>query len=46
MLLARAILTREDPDTWGSALDPHDSMFLASDVWYAFLVHNGSGLRS
>jgi hypothetical protein len=41
MLLARAILTREDPDTWGSALDPHDSMFLASDVWYAFLVHNG-----
>lgn len=41
MLLARAILTREDPDTWGAALDPHDSMFLASDVWYAFLVHNG-----
>lgn len=41
MLLARAILTREDPDTWGTALDPHDSMFLASDVWYAFLVHNG-----
>ncbi|MGM0570020.1 PEP/pyruvate-binding domain-containing protein [Marinobacter sp.] len=41
MLLARAILTREDPDTWGTAMDPHDSMFLASDVWYAFLVHNG-----
>lgn len=41
MLLARAILMREDPDIWSSNLDPHDSMFLASDVWYAFLVHNG-----
>lgn len=41
MLLARAILRREAPDTWSEALDPHDSMFLASDVWYAFLVHNG-----
>ncbi len=41
MLLARAILMRDDPETWRDVLDAHDSMFLASDVWYAFLVHNG-----
>lgn len=41
MLLARAILMQDDPETWREALDPHDSMFLASDAWYAFLVHNG-----
>ncbi|WP_328189720.1 PEP/pyruvate-binding domain-containing protein [Marinobacter sp. OP 3.4] len=41
MLLARAMLLQDDPDTWHTALDPHDSMFMASDVWYAFLVYNG-----
>ena len=41
MLLARAILQQEDPDTWQEALEPHDSYYLGSDVFYAFIVHNG-----
>ncbi len=40
MLLARAILLRDAPECWSTALEPHDSVFLASDNWYAFLVHN------
>lgn len=40
MLLARNILLQDDPDLWQQALDPHDSVFLASDAWYAFLVYN------
>ena len=41
MLLARAILRRDDPECWQQSLEPHDSFFLGSDVYYAFLVHNG-----
>lgn len=41
MLLARQILRREDPDTWERSLEPHDSFFLGTDVYYSFLVHNG-----
>ncbi|MEY6431656.1 PEP/pyruvate-binding domain-containing protein [Thioalkalicoccus limnaeus] len=41
MLLARRILIREEPDLWGRHLDPHDSFYLGSDVYYSYLVHNG-----
>lgn len=41
MLLARQILRREAPETWERCLEPHDSFFLGTDVYYSFLVHNG-----
>jgi hypothetical protein len=40
MLLARAILMRSDP-RWRQRLEPHDSWFVGSDVFYTFLVQNG-----
>jgi hypothetical protein len=41
MLLARRILLQEDPGRWTRHLEPHDSFFLGSDVYYSYLVHNG-----
>jgi pyruvate,water dikinase len=40
MLLARAILERTDPG-WRRRLEPHDSWFIGSDVFYTYLVRNG-----
>jgi len=40
MLVARAILTRADP-AWKRRLEPHDSWFIGSDVFYTYLVRNG-----
>ena len=40
MLLARAILERSDP-RWRARLEMHDSFYIASDVFYTFLVHSG-----
>ncbi|HUU90381.1 MAG TPA: PEP/pyruvate-binding domain-containing protein [Phycisphaerae bacterium] len=40
MLLARAILERADP-RWEDVLEPHDSFYVGSDVFYTFLVQNG-----
>jgi len=40
MLLARAILRAADP-RWTSRLEPHDSFFIGSDVFYTYLVRNG-----
>ena len=40
MLLARAILKRRDA-TWAEALEPHDSFYIGSDVFYTYLVQNG-----
>jgi pyruvate, water dikinase len=40
MLLARAILARADR-AWTKRLEPHDSWFLGSDVFYTYLVRNG-----
>jgi len=40
MLLARAILRRSDP-AWDGILEPHDSFYIGSDVFYSFLVRNG-----
>jgi pyruvate,water dikinase len=41
MLLARAILCRTD-SRWHEKLEPHDSFFVGSDVFYSFLVRNDS----
>lgn len=40
MLLARAILRKADP-RWERLLEPHDSFFIGSDVFYSYLVQNG-----
>lgn len=40
MVLARAILAREEPELTANGLDPHDSWHLGADVFYSFLVHN------
>ncbi|SOB77079.1 Pyruvate phosphate dikinase, PEP/pyruvate binding domain [Marinobacter sp. LV10R510-11A] len=41
MLIARSILLANQPDIWQKNLEPHDSSYLGSDAYYAFLVHNG-----
>jgi hypothetical protein len=41
MLVARAILAHADP-SWGRVLEPHDSWFIGSDVFYTYLVRNGA----
>src|SRR5512133_1520454 len=40
MLVSRAILQRSDP-RWARRLEPHDSWFVGSDVFYTYLVRNG-----
>jgi pyruvate,water dikinase len=40
MLLARAILKKKDP-AWENILEPHDSFFIGSDVFYTYLIQNG-----
>ncbi len=40
MLLARAILRQQSPHLL-PALEPHDSFYIGSDVFYTFLVRNG-----
>lgn len=39
MLLARKILIQE-AETWKDILEPHDSFYIGSDVFYSFLVDN------
>lgn len=39
MLLARAILEKTDP-RYKNLLEPHDSFFIGSDVFYTYLVRN------
>lgn len=41
MLLARKILCRDAAGLWDTHLEPHDSFYLGSDVYYAYVVHNG-----
>src|SRR5690554_112485 len=41
MLIARSILLTNQPAIWQESLEPHDSRYLGSDAYYAFLVHNG-----
>ena len=40
MLIARAILRQSKPEL-ASLLEPHDSFYVGSDVFYTFLVRNG-----
>jgi len=40
MLLARAILKKHSA-RWADLLEPHDSFYIGSDVFYSFLVQNG-----
>lgn len=41
MLLARKILSSDASVDWQNYLEPHDSFFIGSDVFYAYLVENG-----
>lgn len=41
MLLARKILEIEGGDCFTSYLEPHDSFFIGSDVFYTYIVQNG-----
>lgn len=41
MLLARKILMTEAGDRFSSFLEPHDSYYLGSDIFYTYIVQNG-----
>ncbi|MFH1368445.1 MAG: PEP/pyruvate-binding domain-containing protein [Elusimicrobiota bacterium] len=41
MLLSRKILQKEKSVNWGDYLEPHDSFYIGSDVFYKYLVQNG-----
>lgn len=41
MLLARKILVQEQSPQWGNILEPHDSFYIGSDVFYSYIVQNG-----
>ncbi len=41
MLLARKVLEHDTDADWSSVLEPHDSFYVGSDVYYWYLVHNG-----
>ncbi|MBO4862091.1 MAG: phosphoenolpyruvate synthase, partial [Firmicutes bacterium] len=40
MLLARAIIRNSEPDI-NDVLEPHDSFYVGSDVYYTYIVDNG-----
>jgi len=41
MLLSRKILACDDAFDWQEVLEPHDSFFIGSDVFYSYIVQNG-----
>jgi len=41
MLLARKILLKDPSQAWQNKLEPHDSFFIGSDVFYTYIVENG-----
>ncbi len=41
MLLARKILTAAEDGDWQKLLEPHDSFYVGSDVFYTYIVQNG-----
>ena len=41
MLLAQKILFKEKSLDWGKYLEPHDSFYIGSDVFYSYIVENG-----
>lgn len=41
MLLARGMLLRDFSFDWQRYLEPHDSFYIASDIYFSYIVHNG-----
>lgn len=41
MLLAQKILAKDKSFDWGQYLEPHDSFYIGSDVFYSYIVENG-----
>lgn len=41
MLIARNILQRDNNTDWDKVLEPHDSFYVGSDVFYSYIVQNG-----
>jgi len=41
MLLARKILKLDEAVRWENHLEPHDSFYIGSDVYYTYIVQNG-----
>ena len=41
LLLSRKILSQDKENEWSNILEPHDSFFIGSDVFYSYLVNNG-----
>jgi hypothetical protein len=41
MILARKILSKINGEKWGQQLEPHDSFYIGSDVFYTYIVQNG-----
>ncbi len=41
MLLAQKILSQDKSFTWDQYLEPHDSFYIGSDVFYSYIVENG-----
>lgn len=41
MLLARKVLSKDTSLDWDQRLEPHDSFYVGSDVFYSYIVENG-----
>lgn len=41
MLLAQKILSKDENFDWNRYLEPHDSFYIGSDVFYSYIVENG-----
>ncbi len=41
MIIARKILQNDNSGAWGDIMEPHDSFYVGSDVFYSYLVQNG-----
>ncbi len=41
MLLAQKILSKDEQFDWSRYLEPHDSFYIGSDVFYSYIVENG-----
>ncbi len=41
MLVARKILGKDARFDWATCLEPHDSFYIGSDVFYTYLIENG-----
>ena len=41
MLLSRKILAKDISYDWNNSLEPHDSFYIGSDVYYTYIVQNG-----